>query len=77
MLIHKTRPELQTLMYTLQRLPAEGSNLQEVVDREHARWVLLQRMAACVGAPPPAPYSDTPTVMGDEYWCLRLGVVRG
>ncbi len=93
MLIHKNQAELQTLVAALQTLPIEGKDLAEVVHREWTRQHSLMAMQTNVQSTTSSAmnhginvvhssnvsihHTDYPTTLIDDYWGLRLGLIRG
>jgi hypothetical protein len=92
MLIHKNQAELQALVTALQALPIEGKDLTEVVYKEWTRQQSLTAMRANVKSSSecwrmsstthssvsvPTQHTNHPTTLIDDYWGLRLGLIRG
>lgn len=77
MIIHQTRGQLQQLVVAIDKLPMEGRSLQEVVTSEYYRQKTRAAMVANMVPPTQAVNTDTPTILIDDGWGLRLGLIRG
>lgn len=84
MLIHKTPIELQALVVRLTALPVEGNNLVEVLRREWDRQKSLKSMhnninqdTTPISTNQSVHNTTNPTTLINDYWGLRLGLIRG